>query len=264
VSGMSHETFDDQVAAYALDVLETSERAAFEAHLAGCARCERTLRESREALAAVALEGPPAVPPPDVKAALMRRLAEETAPGRRRSDTRRLWLRGAVVAAAAMVVGGFLTGMFVAARYEAELGRVAREMTRLREDLARQEAALQARVTAYQAVVDLLRDPSTRVIALKGAGPSPTAEGRIVWHETAGGQVLITRLPPAPAGKAYEMWTIAGGQPTAAGVFQVDASGQAIHRVPPGAGPVDVFAVTLEPESGVPAPTGPIVLASAK
>jgi len=212
----------------------------------------------------VALEGPPAVPPPDVKAALMRRLAEETAPGRRRSDTRRLWLRGAVVAAAAMVVGGFLSGMFVAARYEAELGRVARETSRLREDLARQEAALQARVTAYQAVVDLLRDPSTRVIALKGAGPSPTAEGRIVWHETAGGQVLITKLPPAPAGKAYEMWTIAGGQPTAAGVFQVDASGQAIHRVPPGVGPVDVFAVTLEPESGVPAPTGPIVLASAK
>ena len=76
--------------------------------------------------------------------------------------------------------------------------------------------------------------------------------------------MLITKLPPAPAGKAYEMWTIAGGTPTAAGVFQVDASGQAIHRVPPGAGPVDVFAVTLEPESGVPAPTGPIVLASAK
>src|SRR5207245_6855318 len=119
---------------------------------------------------------------------------------------------GGVAAAAAMVVGGFLTGMFVAARYEAELGRVARETSRLREDLARQEAALQARVTAYQAVVDLLRDPSTRVIALKGAGPSPTAEGRVVWHETAGGRVLITQLPPGAAGEAYAVCTRRGGR----------------------------------------------------
>jgi hypothetical protein len=47
-------------------------------------------------------------------------------------------------------------------------------------------------------------------------------------------------------------------------VIQVDASGQAIHRVPPGTGPVDVFAITLEPEAGVASPTGPIVLASTK
>jgi len=257
---MSHETFDEQVAAYALDALDAGERALFEAHLAGCARCESTLRMSREALAAVALAGPPAVPPPDVKAALMRRVA----PLPRRAETRRLWLRGALIAAAAMVVGGFLTGMFVAARYEAELGRVARDTSRLREDLARQEAALGTRVAAYQAVVDLLRDPGTRVIAMKGAGPNPTAEGRVVWHETAGGHVLVAKLTPAPAGKAYEMWTISGGKPTAVGMFQVDASGQAIHRVPPGGGPVDVFAITLEPEPGVPAPTGPIVLASTK
>jgi anti-sigma-K factor RskA len=32
----------------------------------------------------------------------------------------------------------------------------------------------------------------------------------------------------------------------------------------PGGGAVDVFAVTVEPAGGMPAPTGPIVLASAK
>ncbi len=261
---MSHDTFDEQAAAYALDALDAGEHAAFEAHLAaGCARCESTLRASREALAAVALEGPAAVPPPEVRAQLMRRVGGRT-DARGRTDVRRLWLRWAMATAAAMVVGGFLTGMFVAARYEAELGRVARETSRLREDLNRHEAALQTRVTAYQAVVELLRDPATRVITMKGAGPSPTAEGRVVWNETSGGQVLVAKLPPAPEGKAYEMWTIAGGQPTPAGVFQVDASGQAIHRLPPGSGRVDVFAITLEPAAGVPAPTGPIVLASTK
>lgn len=262
---MSHDTFDEQVAAYALDALDTGERAAFEAHLAaGCARCEAALRESREALAAVALGTPPAVPPPEVKAALIRRVTAHAPAAHRRAETRRLWVRWTAATAAAMIVGGFLTGMFVAGRYEAELGRVARETSRLREDLSRQEAALQTRVAAYQAVIDLLRDPATRVIVMSGTGPHPEARGRVVWHERAGGQAVVSNLPPAPEGKAYEMWTIAGGKPTAAGVFQVDASGRAIHRVPPGAGPVDVFAITLEPASGVPAPTGPIVLASTK
>ena len=86
--------------------------------------------------------------------------------------------------------------------------------------------------------------------------------GRLIWHETAGGQLFVANLPPAPAGKAYEMWTLGGPAPQPAGVFQVDASGRALHRLQPAGGPATTFAVTLEPEAGVPAPTGPIVLAS--
>jgi len=47
-------------------------------------------------------------------------------------------------------------------------------------------------------------------------------------------------------------------------LFGVDAAGRGTHRIAPvstGA-PARVFAVTVEPEGGVPAPTGPIVLAS--
>jgi hypothetical protein len=147
----------------------------------------------------------------------------------------------------------FFTGMFVAARYEARLGQLAREASALRHRLA-----------ATENMVALLRDPSTRVIALRGTGPSPDAIGRLVWNPAAGGQLLVSNLPPAPAGKAYELWTISGGQPSPAGVFQVDASGLASHAVAPSGRPVDVFAVTLEPAAGVAAPTGPIVLASAQ
>jgi anti-sigma-K factor RskA len=74
----------------------------------------------------------------------------------------------------------------------------------------------------------------------------------------------VAKLPPAPEGKTYELWTITGGKPSPAGVFQVDAAGQASHKVPPGGGPVEVFAITLEPLGGVAAPTGSIVLASSK
>jgi anti-sigma-K factor RskA len=88
----------------------------------------------------------------------------------------------------------------------------------------------------------------------------------VVWHAVAGGHLFVANLPRAPEGKAYELWTIGEGAPRPAGLFQVDARGRGSHRVEPVAGgaPVKVFAVTLEPEGGVPAPTGPMVLASAK
>ena len=114
-------------------------------------------------------------------------------------------------------------------------------------------------------MAELLRDPETRVVSLGGLAPAPTASGRVVWNEKAGGRLYVTGLPPAPSGKTYELWTIAGAEPRPAGTFDVDASGRASHPVPPaGEGPVKVFAVTVEPAGGTPAPTGPMVLASAK
>ena len=110
----------------------------------------------------------------------------------------------------------------------------------------------------------ILRDPATQIVALSGLEPSPTARARMLWHEKAGGLLVAAGLPPAPAGKAYQLWAIAGKDaPVPAGVFKVDPGGTGSLRVAPlaGVGRVDVFAVTLEPEAGVPAPTGPMYLA---
>jgi anti-sigma-K factor RskA len=262
---MTHDPFDTQAAAYALGALDGEELAAFEAHLAqGCAQCEAALRESREALAGVAASAPRAVPPPEIRDTLMRRAGGLDAARPSPRALRRAWLRGAAIAAAAMVIGGFLTGMYVASRYEARLGQLARETSALREQLRRAEAALPTGARVYERVVGLLQDPATRVVALRGAGPAPESHGGAIFNDREGGYLFVAKLPPAPEGKAYELWTIAGGKPSPAGVFQVDAAGQASHPIAGGVGAVDVFAVTLEPAGGVPAPTGPIVLASSK
>lgn len=156
-----------------------------------------------------------------------------------------IWLRWTIAAVAGMVIGGFLTGMYVAARYEARLGKMARE------------------TSARDNIVELLWDPATRVVVLEGAGPHAQATGRVVWQARRGGHLLTANLPPAPAGKTYETWVITRGQPRAAGVFRVDTSGQAIAPIPPVGDEVDSFVVTLEAVGGGRAPTGPIVLASA-
>jgi anti-sigma-K factor RskA len=260
---MNHEPFDTLAATYALGALDGDERAQFERHLAGgCDVCEETLREAAETLAALARTEPPAIPPPGVKEALLRRI-EATMPARReRPQPRRLvW---AVAALAAMIASAAFTGTFVASRYEGRLGQMAREAAALRERVQRDEAALREQIAVYQGAVDLLRDPATQVVTLHGLGPSPEATGRVIWNPTSGGHVFVANLPAAPAGSVYEMWTIGEGAPQPAGLFKVDASGRGTHRIAAveDGKPVKVFAVTLEPEAGVPAPTGPMVLAS--
>jgi anti-sigma-K factor RskA len=161
------------------------------------------------------------------------------------------------VAAAAVIAGLFSAGM-VASRYEARIGFMARETARVRAELQRQDAALRDRLASAQGVIDLLRDPASHVVALRGAA----GMGRLVWHEERGGYLVVANIPPAPAGKVYELWTISAGQPRPAGLFTVDASGEATHPVAATRAPVQVFAVTVEPAGGTPAPTGPMILAS--
>jgi anti-sigma-K factor RskA len=274
---MSHDdNFVTLAAVYAVGALDGEDLVAFERHLAeGCAQCATLVRESQEALERVVAASPVA-PPPDVRARLLARV-EATAPvplrRRRAEPRRRAWLAWAAAAAAVVVVSAF-TGAFVATRYEGYAGQVARdvsrryeahlqeataELTRAREELA----ATRDQLGVYRAVAELLRDPDTRVVDLRGLGPNPAATARVVWNERTGGHLVVSNLPPAPPGKKYELWTIAGKTPRPAGLFQTEPSGQGLARVEPVPdGPVKVFAVTLEPESGVPAPTGPMVLAS--
>ncbi len=256
----SHEPFDTMAAVYAVGALDGAELAEFEAHLAGCARCAAVLREHGETAAALARALPPLAPPSEVKEALLRRAAAATP---RPAPVRRPWL-GWALGAAAVVATAWFTGAFVAARYEARLGQMARETAALREKLERDVSALNDQLAVYRSAADLLRDPAARVVALRGAGASGEATGRIIWHEKAGGHLFVANLPPAPPGKAYELWTIGAAAPRPAGVFRVDAAGRGSHPIAPleGGEPVKVFAVTLEPEGGVPAPTGPTVLAS--
>jgi anti-sigma-K factor RskA len=146
-----------------------------------------------------------------------------------------------------------VVALAVSRRYEDRLHDLVRETATLRDDLARQ-----------QAVLAILTDPATRIVALAGQPPSPGARARVLWHEQAGGILVAAGLPALPPGKAYQLWALVGRRPPVpAGAFGVDARGAASLRVAPlvDRGPVQGFAVTLEPAGGLPAPSGPVYLA---
>ena len=242
---MTHEAMDLHAAAYALGALDGEELLEFERHrAAGCDRCETFLRDSREALVSVEESAPLPAPPPFVKETLMRRAASEGRASRR--TPRPGWLPWMIATAAAMAVAALASGLYVSSRYEARLERLARDATS----------------SAHLAA--LLREPGTRLVTLQGTGPASQAHGRVVWHDVAGGQLVVDGLPRVPEGKAYELWAFRSGTPWPAGVFHVDEAGRAAVGVATAGGAVDGFAITVEPAGGVPAPTGPIVLVSAR
>jgi len=257
---MNHDPFDTLAAVYAVGALDGDDLVQFESHLAGgCDRCQTTLRESHQALARVAQAEPRAIPPAEVKEALLRRVNGTAA----RRPERRSWVPWAAATAAGMVLSAMLSGGFVASRYEGRIGEMAREVSRVRDEARRRDATLTAQIGEYRQALALLGRSATRVVEMHGSGPGAEATGRVVWHEHTGGYLVVDKLPPLPPGKAYEAWTLGGPAPRPAGVFTVDASGQGRRKLEPtGDVLAKGFAVSIEPEGGATEPTGPIVLAS--
>jgi anti-sigma-K factor RskA len=248
---LSHEPFDTFAALHAVGALDGDDLRAFEAHLAaGCARCASLVHQTEQALARAAMAGPPEPPPSVVRERLVKRAAAAGAPGRRR------WLPWTLGIAAAAIAAAAFSAAYVAARYEARLGQMARETAAAKERVARTEAELREELA-------LLRDPTTRMVELRGQAAAPGAVARLLWAEGAGGLLLATNLPPPPPGKVYALWTVAGDTPRAAGIFVPDDAGRATLRVAAetSGAPVRILSVTLEPAGGTAAPSGAIALA---
>ncbi len=239
---MNQERLLELVPLAALGALDGEERAAFEAALAPSPELRRELAAYQELVGRLGLaagERPPSEPARE-------RLLAATRPAE--PAPRRAWLAPALAASLIAALAGLLL-------VKSERDTARRELLALRETLASE--------VAFRELVGL---PETRVVNLAGLAAAPDAQARVVWHSGRGeGVILASGLAPAPSGKAYELWLIASGAPVPAGVFHVDASGRAVFRLPPGldfAG-VKTFAVTVEPEAGVAAPTGAMVLAGA-
>jgi anti-sigma-K factor RskA len=230
---------------YALGIAEPPEASAIREHLArDCQTCLAGIRSALELLALLGATAPPLEPPARLRSRVLATV--ESRPQRAPWS----WVGAAVVAVA------ILAAIF----FNAKAHRAAAELARLRA-----QADLQAReLTRLQAALDILNQPDARQVVF-GAGASPPPRGRIFLDPKRGVLLLASNLPPAPAGKAYEMWVIPqGAKPVPAGLFQSSADGTALHVL---AGPVDVartgaVAVTLEAAGGAPQPTSqPLIVA---
>lgn len=219
-------------AAYALDALDPMERRRFEAHYPGCPECREEVAGFRETAARLSATAPSPLPP-DLKARVMAEVAATrqlpprvTPPGRRR--------RPAVLvsAAAAAVLVVALVGAFVA--LDGSGGS-----------------------SADQELASVLAASDAVTVELAGEGD---ATMRVVYSASRDEAVLVgSELDEVPRDRTYQLWSLAEGAPSSAGVFRPGEDGDVTEIMdPPGTSP-DAWAVTVEPEGGSPAPTGEIL-----
>jgi anti-sigma-K factor RskA len=176
------------------------------------------------------------------------------------------WIGWLAAAAALLVAIG--TGMYAlqlrnrVEEAEARAFAAGREVGEMRRVLDRSQE--ETRVVRMQAAV--LIAPDMARVDLAGQPNAPKATARAFWSRSRGMVFAATSLPQLPAGKIYQLWVVANGvNPISAGLIAPDAQGQVnTHFVTPQDIPVPVaLAVTLEPEGGVPQPTGEKVLVGA-
>lgn len=244
---MNCDELRDSYELYALGIADEPERNEIRAHLErDCSTCVPGVRGARELTTLIGAAAPAAEPPARLRKRVLAIAGGQTGPQLKWS---RLW--------AAVAVGALIAAVVFNTRAQ----HASEELARVQADSAAQTREL-ARLNEAFAI---LNQPDARQVVFGGAAPQPP-RGRVFLDRTRGVLLLASNLPPAPAGKTYEMWVIPkGGKPVAAGLFQSAADGTALHLLP---GPVNVagtaaVAVTLEVAAGATVPNLPPVFAAA-
>ena len=228
---MTEHRWTELAAPYALGSLDPGERAEFERHLETCASCRAEVQSFREVSGLLARGVAHATPPAELRARVLRH-------ARRARPAILPWAVAAAVVLA--ILGGF--GYWRAANEARVL--------RTRFDVA------QSQLDSTKYVVAALLDSSVAITDLAATGKAPSM--RLYWNRARNIVVVAAfDLPPAPAGRTYQLWAIEKGRaPVSVGTFNSPPSGRTVItlQMPAGVQP-EVSAVTEEPAGGSPQPT---------
>ena len=256
-----HPTRPEDFDLYALGVLEGEEKAAIESHVPTCAECANKLAEARGRIALLAFSAPRVEPSPAVRERLMRQVhaSAESAGARRAEGAGEPERAGGFFGrwwAAILVPVGIALAIATIFLWT-ENARLSRELAQQRANLEDQKKQLDE----VRHMADLLGAKDTISVALAVQPGMPKGDLRVRYNAKMGMAVCDGWVEPAPANKSYQLWLVPmEGKPISAGVLE---HGGPINpwmmKLPQGM-PAKAFAVTLEPEGGMPQPTGPMVL----
>jgi anti-sigma-K factor RskA len=270
MADVDHESLRDTAALYVVGALDARERAAFEAHVRECASCAAEIQSLGAAAHALPLAAPQVDPPAALRSRVLA-IAGERAPRAGASDLRTLtagrsprvipsWLAIAALLLLSVALGAYaITLRQRLGGLEAQLNDTIARLNRTEQELTsatRTAAGVQARLAVLTA-------PDLQQVTLAGQGPAPQAAGRAFLSRSSGLLFAASNLPSLPPGRTYQLWYLTRSVPVSVDIFKPDDAGRAaVTQPPPVTAPaVTGLAVSIEPEGGVPAPTGAIFLA---
>src|ERR1700728_650490 len=249
---------------YALGALDGEERLELEAHVRSCDGCAREIDAARQRVALLALAAPAAAPPARVREALMRKVRAESVPeGHRGGADAKLQARERTSGWGWLTPAFGLATVLFAALAAAIWMKDVRDSRRVHE-LQAQLALAQTRSLEIARAADetdkLLGTPGTVRVALTPMPGMPAGRAGVLYNAKMGMVACAGWLPAAPAGKSYQLWLVPmEGKPMPLRVFAGEWNEAMTLHVTPGT-QAKAFAVTEEPQGGMPWPTGPKVL----
>ena len=219
-AGMNCDELRDHYELYVIGAAGEPERSEIRAHLnRQCGVCTDGIRRAREVVARVG----------------------GTATGAGVEQRRFGWTLSLALALA--------LALFAAVYFGGRERDLANELARVREQSNRQTVEL----TRVNQAFAILTGADTTITPF-GEGRS-NAKGKLYVSPSHGVLLIAGDLPPAPPGKAYEMWIVRDGKAKAAGMFQSAPDGSAMHMQHTTVANADAVAVTLENEAGADQPS---------
>jgi anti-sigma-K factor RskA len=268
MSPTEHDAVREQAGLYVLGALSDSDREAFEAHLATCSSCRADVQSLSVVAHALAQAVPQHEPPPALRARVLGSVAGMPATTGSLSSSRArptsapvAWLAAAASLALALALGAY------AATLRSRIGALEvrlQDATERASASERQIADLRRTASEAQSQMAVLVAPDLQRIDLAGQPRAPQASARAFWSRSRGLVFTASNLPSLPAGQTYQLWVLtAQPTPLSAGLFKPDPQGRAavVFETPPDLPQPTGMAVTIEPEGGVPLPTGEKYLA---
>ena len=268
---MTHNDYQELLAAYALDALDPADSKALGEHLSSCMQCRQELVALGDTSALLAHAATTQAPGDHVRAQILASVRAEAAhtrpaqvvqmPARAQTSWPNLLRLAAAIAFVALLAGVIVLWRRDT-RLQGEIARLSRQVETQQSDLELDRDLM----THQKEALALLTSTNTKKIELNGTQVAQNARATVMFDEKTGRAMLFTLgLPALAADKAYEVWFIPKGHaPMPGKVFTVDPSGRAMitDQMPPEAMNNAVIAITIEPKSGSAAPTGAIYLAS--
>jgi len=151
----------------------------------------------------------------------------------------------------------------------AQLVKVTRDNSEMRSQLAAADTVLPKSdsmasvVNEKDAMIQAMAGPDVKVVALADKN-APQPLGRMFWNRTTNDWMMVTYGLRAPkSGKTYQVWLVTDKEKISAGTFRPDSQGRTVMHANYALArdALRAVAITEEPDGGMPAPTGPMVVA---
>jgi len=254
--GHDKEKYEDQITLFALGLLKGYELRQLEEHLdTGCEICEQLMRESELTLSSIAYSLDDSPLATEIEAKIFDKIeAQESAASKTLklsfwNSIKPIWLNLGSAVAVGLLVFLFANNM-----------SLRNELSVQKQDIKN----LQASVGKETEMMDFVMNPNVQTVKLAGTMSELNSSGKLLWDEdSTRALLLVSNIPTLEEGMTYQIWCMENGIPVSLGTFKVNENGEKmmeIKSMPRPSKEMEVL-ITLEPDGGMPHPTGATYLA---